>query len=62
MTEHYTRNTFEVSVWCNKCRKDTPHRVLGGKLAYCIPCFKKSEEVSAAEKNAPAKPTQGSLW
>lgn len=39
MGQHYTLNTVEVSEWCNKCGKNTPHRVAGRKLQYCIPCF-----------------------
>ena len=38
MTEHYSKATVEVSEWCKKCHKFTPHRVLGGKLAGCKVC------------------------
>jgi hypothetical protein len=38
MSEHYTKATVEVSEWCKKCHKSTPHRVLGGRLAGCKVC------------------------
>jgi hypothetical protein len=62
MTQHFTRNTVEVSTWCNTCHKDTPHRVAGGKLAYCIPCYDLSAVKSAAMKAEPPQPVQGYLF
>jgi hypothetical protein len=38
MGQHYTKNTVETSYWCHRCHSMTAHRVLGGKLAGCIPC------------------------
>jgi hypothetical protein len=38
MPQHYTKNTTEVSIWCNACRKMTMWRVMLGKRAFCIPC------------------------
>jgi hypothetical protein len=35
MPEHFTRGTLECTAWCNKCRRNTQHRVdhpaAGGK-------------------------------
>jgi hypothetical protein len=62
MGQHYTLNTIETSAWCTRCGKRTPHRVSGRKLSYCIPCFQRSEEASAAEKNKPAQPEQRRLF
>jgi hypothetical protein len=55
MSEHYTQNTVEASAWCSICAKHTPHRVAGKRLAYCLPCFERSERQSAANKTAAAK-------
>jgi hypothetical protein len=52
----------EQSWWCNTCYKDTPHRVAGGKLAYCIPCYDRSAAESAAMKAEPPLPEQRNLF
>ena len=52
MAQHYTLQTVEVSVWCGKCRKDTPHRVADRRLQFCIPCWEASQAESAAAKDA----------
>lgn len=41
MSEHYTKNTVEVSVYCAKCGKDTEHRVDGGRRGPCLVCLRK---------------------
>jgi hypothetical protein len=41
MSQHYTRSTVEVSAYCNKCSKMTPHTVSDRRLGYCIPCYDK---------------------
>jgi lauroyl/myristoyl acyltransferase len=48
MGQHYTLSTVEVSAWCNKCGKNTPHRVACKRLQYCIPCFDKSAQSKPA--------------
>jgi len=40
-TQHYPRDTIEVSGYCNKCGKMTPHTVSDRRLGYCIPCYDK---------------------
>jgi hypothetical protein len=52
MGQHYTLDTVEVSAWCSKCGKFTPHRVAARRLQYCIPCFDRlpASKVPAAEK------------
>lgn len=44
MSEHYQRNTVEVSAWCNRCGKDTPHRVDAPKLGPCLVCLARLEQ------------------
>jgi len=36
MTEHFTRNTETATAWCAKCRKNTEHRIDGGKVGPCL--------------------------
>jgi hypothetical protein len=43
MGGHYTRNAFECTAWCNRCRRDTQHRVDGGRRGPCLECIKKRE-------------------
>jgi hypothetical protein len=38
MPEHYTKNTLQVTVWCNRCGKVTPHRVDDGRRGPCLTC------------------------
>lgn len=35
MTQHYTRNTLEITHYCRKCGKNTQHYVWGGRLGNC---------------------------
>ena len=39
MTEHYTRNTVQISAWCAKCRRETMHRVDSGRKGPCLECL-----------------------
>ncbi len=50
MPEHYTRNTIEATVWCNRCNRDTQHRVDGGRRGPCLECLKKLEIENEAER------------
>jgi len=36
MPEHYTRNTLEVTGWCEKCQRFTQHRVDGVRRGPCL--------------------------
>jgi hypothetical protein len=36
MPEHYTKNTLECTAWCNKCQRNTQHRVDGGRRGPCL--------------------------
>jgi hypothetical protein len=48
MSEHYTKNTLEVTAYCRKCQRNTQHRVDGGRLGPCLehdaPQFTKKQE------------------
>jgi hypothetical protein len=60
MGQHYTKDTVEVSHWCNGCAKMTMWRVLGGKLAFCIPCYKNPSVVKPVKVKEAV--TQGCLF
>jgi len=61
MTQHYTRNTISAAAWCNRCEKQTQHRIDDRRVGPCLDCIAKLE--AAAEKPKPrTEPTQGSLW
>lgn len=53
--EHYTKNTVEASIWCNKCGKHTMHRVDSGRRGPCKVCMANLEP--AAPKKAAATQT-----
>jgi hypothetical protein len=62
-TQHYTKNTVEVSAWCNRCGWPTMHRVLGGKLAACLVCASVPETKTARPRALkPEAPAQGDLF
>jgi hypothetical protein len=39
----FTKSTVEASCWCATCRKDTFHRVSGGRPSACLDCPKRLE-------------------
>jgi len=43
MPEHYTKNTLEATVWCNRCNAMTQHRVDSGRRGPCLPCMEKQK-------------------
>lgn len=61
MPHHFPKNTFQAEVWCNKCRKMTPWRILGGKRAYCMTCYDKLTS-PAVKKDEPPPDSQQNLF
>ena len=55
MTQHYTRNTVEVSAWCQKCHKQTMHSVYGVKLGACLVCLERLGKEAQARPSPPAQ-------
>ena len=41
MSEHYTKDTLECTVWCKKCSALTQHRVDDGRRGPCLVCMEK---------------------
>jgi hypothetical protein len=60
MPEHYTKNTVSASFWCNKCGKETSHRVDGNRRGPCIPCMERVPQ--GKSKQAKVEQEQGSLF
>lgn len=58
MPHHFTKNTISASFWCNKCGKETEHRVDNGRRGPCIPCM----EATPPGKRKQAKIEQASLF
>ena len=58
--QHYTRDTVEVSVWCNVCHKETMHRVDDRRRGPCLVCLKNLEK--KAQEHRPEVPRQGKLF
>lgn len=54
MPEHYTKNTLEATVWCNKCNRMTQHRVDGGRRGPCLeheaPMYNRKQEKEMKKK------------
>ena len=57
MRDFYTKATVEASRPCRVCGKNTPWRIMGGRPAYCIPCFEKPRPAPAAKVKPEPEPT-----
>jgi ribosomal protein L44E len=62
MAEHYTKNTVQVQAYCNKCRRQTSHRVNGGRKGSCLECVAKLEKEHAARANEAPPAEQSKLF
>lgn len=58
MPQHYTKNTLEVTHFCNTCRRNTQHYVWDGRLG---PCKEDHHPVKPPKAKAAAS-AQGSLF
>jgi hypothetical protein len=36
MPHHFQKNIDEAPAYCNKCQRETRHRVFDGRLAHCL--------------------------
>lgn len=43
MKNFFPKSTVEASCWCQVCRKDTMHKVFGGRPSACMDCLKRLE-------------------
>jgi hypothetical protein len=60
--QHYTKNTLGDMRWCGKCKRNTMHRVTGGRLGPCEECVEKLEQEHAKRQSEPAAAVQTSLF
>jgi hypothetical protein len=57
MPHHFTKTTVSATFWCNKCGKDTHHRVDYGRRGPCMACMAKLE-VKQPPKSKPAEQSE----
>ena len=62
MTQHFTRTTVSVAFYCNKCGKQTQHRIDDCRKGPCLECIKRLDANVEKRKNEAPKPTQGGLF
>jgi hypothetical protein len=62
MTEHYTKNTVSVSVWCKPCARITVHRVFNGRKGPCTECLAKRDVEHDLRNDKPAAAEQLALF
>lgn len=48
MAKHYTRNTISAAAWCNKCQRETQHKVSDRRMQHCLECEARNEAKRAA--------------
>lgn len=62
MTEHYTKNTLEITHWCNKCGRRTQHYVSDGRMGRCMEHETGIPRAKIPPKDWPDEPQQGELF
>ncbi len=63
MTQHFTRSTISMSLWCNKCQKYTQHRIDGVRKGPCLDCIDRlTVEHAEREIESRRAARQGSLF
>ena len=63
MTQHFTRNTISMSLWCARCQKYTQRRIDGVRKGPCLDCIARlSVEHAQREIDSRRTARQGSLF
>ena len=44
---HFTKNTVQAEIFCNRCMKMTQWRIADGRRQYCIPCYDRKKDADA---------------
>jgi len=57
MPQHYPKHTTEAIHFCRRCYCETRWRVLGGKLAFCIPCYDRPRPARIVKEDPEPEPT-----
>jgi hypothetical protein len=47
MKEFFTKSTVEAQCWCNRCGKQTIHRIDNGRKGACLTCMDRLEKMHA---------------
>jgi hypothetical protein len=61
VSEHFTRNTISAVFWCNKCEKQTQHRIDDRRKGPCLECVARLER-GHDETAKPEVERQGELF
>jgi hypothetical protein len=59
MKHFFPRLTTMANIWCNRCHRETPHTISGGRPLHCDVCYAKLKTTAAA---APPPPKPGNLF
>ena len=48
MPHHFTKNTVQASIFCERCMKMTPWKVADGRRQFCLVCYdnRKAEDAT----------------
>jgi len=60
MPHHFTKTTIEASIWCNRCRRETPWRIADGRRQFCLICYERPTGKPAVDPQP--VPQQGDLF
>ena len=56
MSQHYTKNTVSVQMYCTKCAKREQHRIDGGRIGPCLGCIARYEQQRIATRDLAEPP------
>jgi hypothetical protein len=59
MSQHFTRRTVSAAAYCNKCGKQTQHRIDDRRLGPCLECIARNDALVTKPKKTAAQ--QGAL-
>ncbi len=53
MPHHFTKDTTEAAIFCNKCMKETMWRIADGRRQWCIACYEKQQSPEKKKEEPP---------
>lgn len=62
MPEHFTKSTVEAKFWCNKCARETIHRVHDGRRGACLVCLELLEKQMMLPGTEVQEPVQEEMF
>lgn len=58
---HFTKNTVQAEIFCNRCMKMTQWRIADGRRQYCLVCYDRKKQPDAKQETEP-QAEQGRLF